>query len=701
MKQTRDVASAAAADDEDDDRQSVDDNRGRESTWLYRSTQDAGSLARNDSETWGPDDVAADGTMQHDDKAESGTCEDDGKNPPPPPRFVLGLLKKERPLQKMPSAAPSSTKNARHQLEEKKKGIAAPKSGLLSTTHNHPDVPWTKCVTPVQDACAVAMPPSSNPRPLVPRAYVLWGLAGNTVALVSAIFVSAPWFLRPALDLVMFPQCTVLVIAQIVLGAASCIGGLAGDLASHRMHVVRHSVWLWCVAALLLVVAAAPRVRSPGAFALGLVLAFFSAGLLAPNLVVLGCPTVDGAYFVTCTVVQLASLALAHVYFTALYDSSDASPAFYSMTMVLLCFAALLLAMHVSVYRRYIPPSSSHLASFAIYVHMITPLWKGGLAGCTAMVLGTFVVLASLATPATPPPPASPISPRFSTASVGVCLVVAGWIWTSVWSLAMASPHGFLRTYLQPAPPSSPSSRAMLKLPDPLDNPAPPPHDTPALTSLLPTACVAIFGAFVRGQLYTLVVLQACQSNLVLHGVTYSPEYTAVAAQVVAVATAAPLFRGLRPLRPPVKLTLAVLLYLIASFLSGIAELYRRSSAPAAPGHLHETCHKPTTAFPVLWTVPQLVFCGLADIACRPTVAAIVHAAAPPSLRGLGHGLLALCDAVGYATALGLAVVVARWFSDPVASDLVILFLLVTALGCIAFTCMKRLLVLDATERIW
>ncbi|RHY22449.1 hypothetical protein DYB25_005783 [Aphanomyces astaci] len=298
---------------------------------------------------------------------------------------------------------------------------------------------------------------------------------------------------------------------------------------------------------------------------------------------------------------------------------------------------------------------------------------------------------------------------QFAVATAGVILVVVGWLWTLFWGVAMVHPSGALRAWAAPSslvsPPTSPVEppNSIMSPPD-LSDSIPPMGGQ--MDCLAPILAMAVFSSFVRGQLYTMYILQACQCSLrLVGGITYTPEYTAVIVHVVALAVAPGVPRML-PRLPP-RLGLAMLLYLIASFLSGIVELYRRSSSRIG-GHDLElvdrtgpTCYKNPSVFSILWTTPQLALVGISEGIFQSTVGYVVHQAWPPMFRGLGHGLLALCHGVGYSTALGISMVVARWFTAPAPADLVLVFLLVTSMGCAVIACMKRLLVLDERHRIW
>ncbi|KAG9402641.1 hypothetical protein AC1031_007250 [Aphanomyces cochlioides] len=603
-------------------------------SWLYRSTQDLNSIAILDHEDWDWTDTNPEVILS--------------------PGTTSSSLCKSPPLKKAPSTAALLTK---------------------ATTPQTTSIAFAPCTTPTDDPIATT---DQLNRPLVPRHWALCALAANGFLLFTAASVGNQ-DVRRVLSLGAFPQCTIFVISQALFGVASFFGGLAGDLASHRMHVVRRSVWLWCIATTVLLVAASPVVSSPEMYIFGLLLAFCSAGGLVPNVMIAGIPSNSSdsmRYFFQCVTVQLGSLAAVHFVMTSLaasdiHEGAILKGPFDYSALVLTAVLALptIVGLHLATYLRYLAPTA-RLASFGVYLSLLTPIWRGCLVGALVMVVGAILPFLSLVCHFD--------TPRRTLAAIGVALILAGWLWTLLWSVAMMKPTGLLQSYFDKSTSRNDAHSASRR----------------ALDNVAPTACMAVFVAFLRGQLYTLYILQACQCETRVLQMAYSPEYTAVVAHIAALITM-PLV--LRTAPTQMQLARAIFLFLIASFVSGIVELYRRNQGENPLQGLHpQTCHKTATLYNVLWMAPQLILTGVADALFRGTATSVLHAEIPPSLRGAGLGLLPMTDAIGLAASVGLAVAVERWFSEAASSDLVLLNLLITAVGCVALSTMKQILIVQS-----
>ncbi|KAH9101212.1 hypothetical protein LEN26_015808 [Aphanomyces euteiches] len=605
-------------------------------SWLYRSTQDLNSLANLDHEDWDWTDTNPQVILS--------------------PATTSSSLCKSPPLKKAPSTAALLAK---------------------ATTPQTTSIAFAPCTTPTDDPIATT---DQLHRPLVPRHWALCSLAANGFLLFTAASVGNQ-DVRRVLSLGAFPQCTIFVIAQALFGVASFFGGLAGDLASHRMHVVRRSVWLWCIATTVLLVAASPVVSSPEMYIFGLLLAFCSAGGLVSNVMIAGLPSdpsdsvrshnqVDFAHwFYRRATVHFVMTSLAP---SDIHEGAILKGPFDYSALVLTAVLALptMVGLHLATYLRYLAPTAQ-LASFGVYLSLLPPIWRGCLLGAVVMVVGALLAFLSLVCHFD--------TSRRTLAAIGVALILAGWLWTLLWSVAMMKPTGLLRSYFDK------SSRSRNEA-----------DSTPrrALDNVAPTACIAVFVAFLRGQLYTLYILQACQCESRVLEIAYSPEYTAVVAQIAALITM-PLV--LRTVLTQMQLARAIFLFLIASFVSGLVELYRRNQGETPLQGLHpQTCHKTATSYNVLWMAPQLILTGVADALFRGTATSVLHAEIPPSLHGAGLGLLPMSDAIGLAASVGLAVALERWFSEAASSDLVLLNLLITAVGCVALSSMKQILIVQS-----
>lgn len=261
--------------------------------------------------------------------------------------------------------------------------------------------------------------------------------------------------------------------------------------------------------------------------------------------------------------------------------------------------------------------------------------------------------------------------------------------------------------------------------------------------------CVSGCVAFLRAQLYTTMVVQVCQTRLLIPGtdVLFDPELlgttvgasslfllalvraftkstTVLATSPESLATKAGILGEKVPTTPmhktcsqslslqilpdlascaPItRMCLAVLLYLSSIFLLSIVELYRRKAGvtPSVPAR---SCGSIHSEFTFLWTLPHLVLLGASDVLFRVSLQEechelAQHSFAPKSSRltsrrwtGTIQGVISLAEALGYTTALAFTAVLSEWLFHPEPRDMALLFLLLTAVVALTYALLKRI----------
>lgn len=261
--------------------------------------------------------------------------------------------------------------------------------------------------------------------------------------------------------------------------------------------------------------------------------------------------------------------------------------------------------------------------------------------------------------------------------------------------------------------------------------------------------CVSGCVAFLRAQLYTTMVVQVCQTRLLIPGtdVLFDPELlgttvgasslfllallraftkstTALARSPGSITTKADMLGEKLPTTPmhktkpqslslqilpdltscaPIsRMCLAVLLYLSSIFLLSIVELYRRKAGvtPSVPAR---SCGSIHSEFTFLWTLPHLVLLGASDVLFRVSLQEechelAQHTFAPTSSRltsrrwtGTIQGLISLAEALGYTTALAFTAILSEWLFHPEPRDMALLFLLLTAVVALTYALLKRI----------
>ncbi|KUF75788.1 hypothetical protein AM587_10016580 [Phytophthora nicotianae] len=258
--------------------------------------------------------------------------------------------------------------------------------------------------------------------------------------------------------------------------------------------------------------------------------------------------------------------------------------------------------------------------------------------------------------------------------------------------------------------------------------------------------CVSGCVAFLRAQLYSSMLVQVCQTRLLIPGTTntlFNPELLGTA-----VGTSSLLFIGLSrvlnktssasesvaselastkanifapstfmmPVQkswkqslyvqlpsmascPPVtRMCFAMLLYLVSVFLSSVVELYRRQ-AGVSPSILPRSCGAVYSEFTFIWTSPYMMLLGASDAlfrvslqeACNDLVRGSFSSSKSRRWAGTVQGAISLAEALGYTTALSLIAVLSRWLFQPEPSDMALFFLLLTTVVALTHAMLNRI----------
>ncbi|OQR81191.1 hypothetical protein ACHHYP_16696 [Achlya hypogyna] len=550
------------------------------------------------------------------------------------------------------------------------------------------DTTWSDCLTPVAPAPFVLLEPAA--------VYVV--VATNIALVVVATFLFSA-HVRVAIAFESLPHCSLLLLIFIALGLATFLGGLLGDSARHRGLVVRRASVAWSVAVFFLL--AGYWLDISAAYAVGLGAAYIAAGALVPNIVIAGTTleytgAISGdaerrqmtSYYGWGTVVHVATVASAQILCVLTSVSTQAA------TVTILCIVLLVTVawLHVHTRHRRWPPQVARVPGVGVGWSTIKSHWLLALAavGAIGMLVGTAAVLTSLFLPPVP----SGYGPRFVTAASGTLCIVLSWALTFVSSVSSFNAGHSVHRHRRQTSDSEPFAIEDLAVLRGL--------------SLLPIGCVTVFMASVRGQLYGVFLLHLCQTNIAAFGSGkwFSPEFAAVA--VYGFGTASfPLLQRLLSVEfaafgRSTRLLHALVLYLVAAFIAGILELYRRSSQPGATGTAFDgTCHKATTTMDMGWSLLYLAPLSIGEMLARTCVGEIGAFILPRRHMGLAAAVFALCDVVGLAATLGVTVMLTHWFGTPGATDLELVLLFSTTLACIAYAAMKRLIEHYQACQIW
>ncbi|OWZ21830.1 Transmembrane protein [Phytophthora megakarya] len=151
---------------------------------------------------------------------------------------------------------------------------------------------------------------------------------------------------------------------------------------------------------------------------------------------------------------------------------------------------------------------------------------------------------------------------------------------------------------------------------------------------------------------------------------------------------------------PPVtRMCFAMLLYLISVFLSSVVELYRRK-AGVSPSLLPRNCGGLHSEFTFLWTLPYVILLGVSDALFRVSLQEACHNLARGCLdsstssrrwTGTVQGTISLAESLGYTTALTLVAVLSRWLFQPELTDMALLFLLLTTVVALTHAMLNRI----------
>ncbi|KAG6977185.1 hypothetical protein JG688_00000597 [Phytophthora aleatoria] len=254
--------------------------------------------------------------------------------------------------------------------------------------------------------------------------------------------------------------------------------------------------------------------------------------------------------------------------------------------------------------------------------------------------------------------------------------------------------------------------------------------------------CVSGCVAFLRAQLYSSMLVQVCQTQLLIPGTTntfFNPELLGTAVGTSSLvflglsrvlnknppasepigselaSTKASIFAPQTPISPvhqkswlslqllpslascpPVtRMCFAMLLYLISVFLSSVVELYRRQ-AGVSPFVLPRSCGAVHSEFTFIWTLPYMMLLGVSDAFFRVSLQEACHDLARGSSKsrrwtGTVQGAISFAESLGYTTALSLVTVLSRWLFHPESTDMALFFLLLTTVVALTHAMLNRI----------
>lgn len=611
----------------------------------------------------------------------------------------------------------------------------------------------------------------------------------STAVVHSAIF-NFSLELRQWLLLDSQPFGIVLLLSRIFVGSFQFVGGLLGDLVQNRERFLRCIAVLWFLAVVMLHVAAfqLPSFVSSVSLIAGFVFAGAAHGIICPNVVALGvesklyCCLVltppifrveeDGSseeeemekdttlecgdmqqqndfdshkFFTGCFCARIAGSAFVQGYFYLLVntsalshknlDSAATSRGFHCMLLMsfglmtsLLSFCYRSWGFHGFEKQRIesnlattkqdlnssIPSTS--IWSFARLVWLRNrPLVKSALLVLVCVISAGFSMVVMLIRSQT----------SLSVRLVAFLLCVVGWLLTLVVSSQQIT--SMVKNFR--------GSRWGLR-------------ECQLYMARLAVAyfCVACCVAFLRAQLYTTMVVQVCQTRLLIPGTTntlLNPELLGAAVETSSLAFLGLLQALLKspsgstslhsdsksslfalptlaiPVDPPIatqyhklssfltcpsatRMCFATLLYLVSVFLSSVVELYRRQTA-VRPSVVPRTCGLMHSEFTFLWTLPYAVLMGASDAVFRVSFQQKCHQIARDAVAsstssplsycwtGTVHGAISLAETLGDIVALSLVAVLSKWLFQPEPTDLALFFLLLTTIVALTHAMLNRI----------
>ncbi|KAJ0403190.1 hypothetical protein ATCC90586_000161 [Pythium insidiosum] len=236
------------------------------------------------------------------------------------------------------------------------------------------------------------------------------------------------------------------------------------------------------------------------------------------------------------------------------------------------------------------------------------------------------------------------------------------------------------------------------------------PSQVKALAVLIALAGISAFTVFLRAQLFTTLFVQSCQlrrsETLATAAPSLLPAVVGLGSAVFMIALRDGMLRwrwsracvsALSFASPLRRVSIGVLFFVLAVFLSSVVELYRRkrTTLPATvpPGDsTREMCNKVTSDFSFLWAIPHVLLLAVGDAVFRSGASEEAYVqASEVEWWWTSHGVQSLGDSVGQAAALTLSSWLSPWLYRMPSSDLVVVFLLTTSAAALLYAVAKRL----------
>ncbi|KAJ0399793.1 hypothetical protein P43SY_002938 [Pythium insidiosum] len=236
------------------------------------------------------------------------------------------------------------------------------------------------------------------------------------------------------------------------------------------------------------------------------------------------------------------------------------------------------------------------------------------------------------------------------------------------------------------------------------------PSQVKALAVLIALAGISAFTVFLRAQLFTTLFVQSCQlrrsETLPTAAPSLLPAVVGLGSAVFMIALRDGMLRwrwsracvsALSFASPLRRVSIGVLFFVLAVFLSSVVELYRRKRT-TLPGTVppgdstREMCNKVTSDFSFLWAIPHVLLLAVGDAVFRSGASEEAYVqASEVEWWWTSHGVQSLGDSVGQAAALTLSSWLSPWLYRMPSSDLVVVFLLTTSAAALLYAVAKRL----------
>ncbi|OQR99511.1 hypothetical protein THRCLA_06479, partial [Thraustotheca clavata] len=459
---------------------------------------------------------------------------------------------------------------------------------------NEYDGNWIDCISPGEEFSI-----EKSRAKVIVDMYLVYLIVFVTLIMVVVSTFGLKDQLQMFFQLNHLPRCSLVLLIYFLLGFVCFLGGIIGDLVSHRGVIVYRCSYLAALSVGLLI--AGQCFRKSTLYATGVALLYLAAGGLVPNIIIAGTAVeftnmnseederrrYITRYFCWGTCIHIASVHGS----TALALSAS----LHSQTIVLFCTGVLLIVvlawLRVATWNRKWP--CRQLSSLKIWSTLRHHwLLMGSMAGVFFMISGVVVVISSLFVHTT----SSIYGLRFLLSASGVSGILCGWVMTLVLSVSSFNPSYSVHKHIR------------------LENDDEELFDSEGLVilhslSIFPIGCMVVFVSIVRSQVYTYFVLQLCQTNLTLFGKAWlNPEYLGALLYGISIIIFPLLYRlltvELQFFGRSTRLLHSLLLYVLASFISCLFELYRRCSSSISTNHwFPNTCQQATTSMSMDWII--------------------------------------------------------------------------------------------------